>query len=70
MMWLNEIVTPWTVGAVVGVVFTAAFLWWALADLFLATFELPFGDVLDRWRQRLGPPRGGHDEDEGAGATV
>jgi hypothetical protein len=69
MTWLKEIVTPWTVGAVVGVVFAAAFLWWALADLFFATFELPFGDVPDRWRQRLGPSPGGSDEDD-AGATA
>jgi hypothetical protein len=70
MTWFNQIATSWTVGAVVGAVLAAAFLWWALADLFLATFELPFGDVLDRWRRRLGPRRDGHDEDEGAGATA
>jgi hypothetical protein len=66
MAWFSEIAA--TVGAIGGGVLAAAFLWWALADWFLATFELPFGDALDRWRQRLGPARDRRDEDAGATA--
>jgi len=69
MTWLNEITASWTVGAVVGGALAVAFLWWALADLFLATFELPFGDALERWRQRLGM-RGNRDNENGAGAPA
>jgi len=66
MRWLDAITTPWVIGAAVGGILTTAFLWWALADLFLA---LPFGELLDEWRQRL-TRRNGDDAANGAGATA
>ena len=70
MTWLDGIRETWTIGvAVGGAALVVGFLWWALADLFFATFDLPFGSLLDRWRQGV---RSGdrHDENEGAGATA
>jgi hypothetical protein len=70
MTWFSELAAPSTLGAIVGGILAAAFLWWALADWILATFELPSSDAIDRWRQRLGPGRDAGDEDEGAGARA
>ena len=58
--------TPWTVGAVAGGIAVAGFLWWALADLFLAAFELPFAELADQWRRRLGGRRNGSAENGAA----
>ncbi len=68
MPWIHEIATSTIVRVVTVVVGigAAAFLWWALADLFLATFSVP--DVFERWRHRR--RRDGDDESEGAGATA
>jgi len=46
----NEIMMAWGLAALVGVVL-ATFLWWALADFFLATVEIPFVEFLARWRR-------------------
>jgi hypothetical protein len=68
--WVQDITAPWTLAAAVGGALAAAFLWWALADLLLATFEVPFGDTLDRWRQRFGMRRDRGDGNADAGATA
>lgn len=51
MTGMRELDGWWAVAAI-GVVLGGAFLWWALADLFLASVELPFVAVLERWRTR------------------
>jgi hypothetical protein len=55
---------------VVGSVFTAVILWWALADLFHATMELPFAALLERWRHRAWLSRDERGGDAGAHASA
>jgi hypothetical protein len=53
MTWLNEFRGWWAIGVVGGGALGAAIMWWALADLFFATVEVPFIAMLERWRQRV-----------------
>jgi len=52
MTWMSSLDTWWVIAAIGGGVGGAAFLWWALADLFLATFEMPFSAMFEQWRAR------------------
>lgn len=67
MTWMTSLGGWRAVAAIGGGALGAAFLWWAVADLFLATVEFPFAGMLERWRQR----RARRDErDGGAGASA
>ncbi|TMA76727.1 MAG: hypothetical protein E6J72_16580 [Deltaproteobacteria bacterium] len=68
MTWMSSLDGWWTVAAIGGAV-GAAFLWWALADLFLASVELPFSAMLERWRARR-VPRDERDGDADALASA
>jgi len=64
MEWIIGSDAAWKLGGVVVGALLLGFLWWALADLVLATFELPFGELFERWRQR-----GASSRDEGPGGA-
>jgi hypothetical protein len=64
MKWILGSDAAWKLGGIVLGALLLGFLWWALADLVLATFEIPFGELVERWRRR-----GGSWRDDGPGDT-
>jgi len=70
MEWIIGSDAVWKLGGVVVGALLLGCLWWALADLVLATFEFPFGGLLERLRRRTASSRDDDADDAGAHAAA